>query len=105
MTQNQQAGEDPAVSEWRVQNKNELRASGQVQSLNRALKILIALGHHSEGLSLSSIARMVGLPTSTAHRLLTTLQNERFVVFDASRLKWRVGVQAHRVGQAYTGSE
>ncbi|MFN0194729.1 MAG: helix-turn-helix domain-containing protein [Aestuariivirga sp.] len=103
--ENSFAQQSPATDEWRVQSKNDLRASGQVQSLNRALKILLALGHHSEGLSLSAIARMVGLPTSTAHRLLTTLQNERFVVFDGSRLKWRVGVQAHRVGQAYTGTE
>ncbi|NJM31447.1 MAG: helix-turn-helix domain-containing protein [Rhizobiales bacterium] len=103
--ENSFAQQSPAPDEWRVQSKNDLRASGQVQSLNRALKIMLALGHHGEGLSLSAIARMVGLPTSTAHRLLTTLQNERFVVFDGSRLKWRVGAQAHRVGQAYSATE
>jgi IclR family acetate operon transcriptional repressor len=105
MMENSQIDQTPAASEWRVQSKTDLRASGQVQSLNRALKIMVALGHHGEGLSLSAIARMVGLPTSTAHRLLTTLQNERFVVFDGTRLKWRVGAQAHRVGQAYAGAE
>jgi IclR family acetate operon transcriptional repressor len=103
--QNLHAEQNNGADEWRVQSKHDLRASGQVQSLNRALKIMVALGHHGEGLSLSAIARMVGLPTSTAHRLLTTLQNERFVVFDGGRLKWRVGAQAHRVGQAYSAAE
>jgi IclR family acetate operon transcriptional repressor len=65
--------------EFRVPSKEILRASGQVQSLSRALKLLNALSYHASGLSLSEVAQEVGLPNSTAHRLLTTLQNERFV--------------------------
>jgi IclR family acetate operon transcriptional repressor len=91
-----------SATEWQVQSKTDLRASGQVQSLNRALKILVALAHHPEGLSLSALARLVGLPTSTAHRLLTTLQNEKFVRFDHARTRWHVGLQAFRVGQAFS---
>lgn len=88
-------------SAWKVASRDELRASGQVQSLNRALKLLIALSHHPAGLSLSALAREVGLPTSTAHRLLTTLQNERFVRFDRHKLTWQIGAEAARVGLAY----
>jgi IclR family acetate operon transcriptional repressor len=59
--------------ELRVPSKDVLRASGQVQSLSRALKLLNALSYHAPGLSLSEVAQEVGLPNSTAHRLLTTL--------------------------------
>ena len=62
----------------RVPSKELLRSSGQVQSLSRALKLLNALSYHPQGLSLSELAREVGLPNSTAHRLLTTLQNEQY---------------------------
>jgi IclR family acetate operon transcriptional repressor len=81
-----------------------LRASGQVQSLSRALKLLNALSYHAQGLSLSEVASEVGLPNSTAHRLLTTLQNERYVRFDTERSVWLIGVQAFRVGTAFSRS-
>ncbi len=80
------------------------RASGHVQSLSRALSLLNALSEHSQGLSLSAVAHEVGLPTSTAHRLLTTLQNERYVRFDADHSAWLVGVQAFRAGSAFLRS-
>jgi IclR family acetate operon transcriptional repressor len=75
-----------------------------VQSLSRALKLLNALSFHAQGLSLSEVAHEVGLPNSTAHRLLTTLQNERFVRFDTERSVWLIGVQAFRVGTAFVRS-
>lgn len=90
--------------DFRVASKESLRASGQVQSLSRALKLLNALSHHPQGLSLSEVAHHVGLPNSTAHRLLTTLQNERFVRFEADRSAWLIGVQAFRVGSAFVRS-
>jgi IclR family acetate operon transcriptional repressor len=90
--------------ELRVPSKEILRASGQVQSLSRALKLLNALSYHGSGLSLSEVAQEVGLPNSTAHRLLTTLQNERFVRFDAERSVWMIGVQAFRVGSTFVRS-
>jgi IclR family acetate operon transcriptional repressor len=98
-------GPDAARQEdFRVASKESLRASGQVQSLSRALKLLNALSHHAQGLSLSEVAHHVGLPNSTAHRLLTTLQNERFVRFEADRSAWLIGVQAFRVGSAFVRS-
>jgi IclR family acetate operon transcriptional repressor len=88
----------------RVPSKEALRASGQVQSLSRALKLLNALAVHSQGLSLSEVANHVGLPNSTAHRLLTTLQNERYVRFESERSVWLIGVQAFCVGAAFVRS-
>ncbi|MGI9372644.1 MAG: IclR family transcriptional regulator [Hyphomicrobiales bacterium] len=91
------------VSKHRI-SKESLRASGQVQSLSRALRLLNTLADYSQGLSLSEVAHSVGLPTSTAHRLLTTLQNERYVKFDSERSLWLIGVQAFRVGTAFMSS-
>ena len=101
MLENQVSDKDREAArreELRVPSKEILRASGQVQSLSRALKLLNALSYHASGLSLSEVAQEVGLPNSTAHRLLTTLQNERFVRFDTERSVWLIGVKAFRVG-------
>ena len=80
------------------------RASGQVQSLSRALWLMNALADCPQGLSLSEVAHRVQLPTSTAHRLLTTLQNERYVRFDSERSAWLIGVQAFQVGSTFVRS-
>ena len=92
------------VPEWRVPPKELLRSSGQVQSLSRALKLLSALAHHPGGLTLSETAEMVGLPASTTHRLLSTLQNERFVRHSGETGRWMVGLQAFRIGQSFAKS-
>ena len=97
-------GRQAAHSDLKVSSKEALRASGQVQSLSRALKLLNALAVHSQGLSLSEVAGFVGLPNSTAHRLLTTLQNERYVRFESERSLWLIGVQAFCVGAAFVRS-
>ena len=98
------SAEEARRNEVRIPSKESLRASGQVQSLSRALKLLNALSYYSQGLSLSEVALEVGLPNSTAHRLLTTLQNERYVRFDNERSVWMIGVQAFRVGSTFVRS-
>ena len=75
--------------------------SDQVQSLVRALTILNRLAAADEGVTLTEIGQQVGLSPSTAHRLLTTLQQERYVQFDAERKLWAVGVQAFVSGTAF----
>ena len=75
------------------------KRSGHTQSVSRALRLLSRLSEEENGMTLSELARSVGLAPSTAHRLLTTLQLERFVRFEDSR--WLVGVQAFNVGASY----
>ena len=75
------------------------KRSGHTQSVSRALRLLSRLSEEPNGMSLSELARAVELAPSTAHRLLTTLQLERFVRFEDSR--WLVGVQAFNVGSSY----
>lgn len=73
---------------------------GRVQSLVRAFGLLDELSK-SDGMTLSEIARLVGLPRSTAHRLLSTMEALRYVEFDRSTNNWSIGVQAFTVGAAF----
>ncbi|MEM7042513.1 MAG: IclR family transcriptional regulator C-terminal domain-containing protein [Pseudomonadota bacterium] len=77
------------------------KAPGQVQALTRALTIINTLAESGDGMILADIAQTVGLAPSTAHRLLTTMQQQRFVRFDPGSNLWQVGVQAFLVGNAF----
>lgn len=77
-------------------------AKGQlVQSLSRALNILTILGHSGRPMSLTDVAQAADLSPSTTHRLLTTLQQERYVRFDQGRRGWSVGLQAYMTGISF----
>lgn len=69
--------------------------------LARGLSILVALGGHPEGANGTEIARDVGLPVSTVHRLLATEVSLGFVSFDTSTKRYRLGFKvfelAHKV--------
>ena len=83
---------------------SEASRSGQVQSVTRAISILNALAIEENGLTLTELSQTVHLAPSTTHRLLTTLQQERFVRFDDQRSVWLVGLQAFAVGNAFVRS-
>jgi IclR family acetate operon transcriptional repressor len=76
-----------------------------VQSWVRAVTLLnrVAEGP-GDGCTLTVLAQQVGLPASTAHRLLTTLEQERYLGFDQERRLWSIGVQAFMTGAAFTKS-
>lgn len=74
---------------------------GRVQALSRALSLMSILARERDGASLTDAARAAGLAVSTTHRLLTTLQQDRFVSFDKESLRWSIGVQAFTVGTAF----
>jgi len=71
-----------------------------VQALERGIFLLQALAQNS-AVSLSDLAVQVGMPASSAHRLLMTLQQHDFVDFDENTQLWQVGIEAFRVGSAY----
>lgn len=89
------AGKSQASGKGRV-------GGDQVQSLVRALTLLNRIAESPDaGASLSEVAQQVGLPPSTAHRLLLTLEQERYVRFSANRRLWTIGVQAFVTGCAF----
>ncbi len=81
--------------------KSGSERAGQVQSLVRSLRLLNQVSESDDGISLTDVAHAVGLPPSTAHRLLSTLQQEGYVRFDHERMRWLVGVRAFVTGNAF----
>ena len=78
-------------------------ADGQgstVKALDRGLVLLKAMERVGKT-TLTELALQIGLPPSSAHRLLMTLQKHRFVEFDASTQEWMIGVEAFRIGNAF----
>src|SRR5437868_2059297 len=91
----------PSDPGFRAQPDQDPRDGG-VQSVDRALQIMEALAEDDEGYRLTDLAIRIGLPPSTAHRLLTTLENRRFVQFDREESKWHIGAQSFVVGSTFT---
>src|SRR5262245_12025756 len=60
----------------------EPQATDFVESLDRGLRLLQAIGSISAPMSLSEIARAASLPRATARRILFTLQHGGFVSSD-----------------------
>jgi len=65
------------------------------------MALLEALGEDEEGYRLTDLAIRTGLSISTAHRLLTTLEQRKFVEFDQSDNMWHVGRQSFSVGAVF----
>lgn len=84
-----------------IPKRSDSERSGQIQSVARAISVLNALAADEDGMTLTQIAHTVTLPPSTVHRLLTTLQQERYVRFDTERGAWQIGVQCFAVGNAF----
>ena len=76
-------------------------AENGVQSVARALALMRLLAQEDGGSRLSDVARAAGLPVSTAHRLLTTLEQQGFAQFEPASSLWHVGRDAFTVGLAY----
>lgn len=85
----------------RVMSDAKSKSAGQVRSLTRALSLLRHLAESSDGMSLTELSEAAGLPPSTTHRLLTTLEAERFVRPNGSTGLWQVGVSAFIVGASF----
>jgi len=74
---------------------------GSVQSLLRALDLLKVISGEADGLRLVEIAERSGFPTSTVHRLLTTLEERQFVFSDKDTKNWNIGSQCFAVGAGF----
>lgn len=78
------------------------RLGGRVQAVDRALILLEALAQDDRGLRLTELSKRTGLSLTTVHRLLTTLEQRRFVQFSPADSAWHVGLQAFAVGSAFS---
>ena len=67
----------------------------EVQSVKRAMAILDTLAISPKGLTVTDLAGLVHLPTSTTHRLLTTMESGHYVHFECVSRCWALGKQLH----------
>lgn len=75
-----------------------------VQSLTRGLTILEALSDVEGGATLTDIAQKVGLPASTTHRLLNTLEKMDYVHQTGELGLWTIGLKTFTVGSAFVSN-
>jgi IclR family transcriptional regulator, acetate operon repressor len=94
--------EQPAKKRPRGRPKSQATelTGGTIAALDRGIKLLITLAKEGE-LSLTDLALSVGMPPSTAHRVLGTLEKHGFVELDVTTQQWAIGVEAFRVGNSY----
>lgn len=76
------------------------KEAGSIQVLDRAIGIMEAVSA-VDGMTLTSIAHQTGTTTSTAHRILTTLEANGLVTMDRERKLWFVGVTAFQIGNGF----
>jgi DNA-binding IclR family transcriptional regulator len=69
------------------------------QTLARGISILSALREAPDGLSVAELVRVLGLPRAIVTRLLTTLEDARYVERTASR-SYRLGPELIALGKA-----
>jgi IclR family acetate operon transcriptional repressor len=77
--------------------------------LGKGMQVLVALGRHPEGVSLSRLAEELGFPVSTTHRLLQAMLAAGFVGVDDERRTYELGLTvfqlSHQVARVRTLSE
>jgi DNA-binding IclR family transcriptional regulator len=88
----------------RIAGRPEVRARAQepgaegLKSLRKAMRILECFSFREPRLSLTDIARKVGLPLSTTHRILATLRGAGVVEQEGGRDLYRLGVKLLELG-------
>lgn len=91
---------EPKRSRGRPKSQFRESSAGTLQSLDRALGILVAVSR-SDRATLTDLSLSQGVPTATTHRILTTLQKHGFVTFNEQRQEWGIGIEAYRTGAAF----
>lgn len=79
-------------------------ATGQVQSLQRGLRLLELIAEAHGSVALTDLAQQAGLPNSTTHRLLSTMQQQGFVQQVGDLGLWTIASHAFFVGSSFLQS-
>ncbi len=69
-------------------------------AVSRALSVLDRLAHSRRGLSISELSRMLEVPKSSAHRILTALRRTGCVTRDINDRKYRFGLRLLSLSRA-----
>lgn len=69
-----------------------------INSIDRALDIIILLYHERREMGISEIAKELGLYKSTVHRTLITLENKGFIQQNVDNGKYWFGIKLYAIG-------
>lgn len=67
--------------------------------MGRAIRLLVLVGEHPHGITLSELARASGVAVSTAHRLVNSLCREGLVEFETAGKRYKPGLRLFQLGQ------
>ncbi|MFE1360082.1 IclR family transcriptional regulator [Streptomyces harbinensis] len=67
--------------------------------VGRAIRLLVLVGEHPHGITLSELSRASGVPVSTAHRLVNALCREGLVDFETAGKRYKPGLRLFQLGQ------
>ncbi|MFD7510534.1 IclR family transcriptional regulator [Streptomyces sp. NPDC059853] len=67
--------------------------------VGRAIRLLVLVGEHPHGITLSELSRASGVPVSTAHRLVNALCREGLVDLETAGKRYKPGLRLFQLGQ------
>lgn len=70
-------------------------------SVDQVFDVLAVVGAGPDPLGVAEVARRVGLPTSTAHRVLVTLLDADYLMRDATGTKYQLGIMADELADSF----
>ncbi|MGB3414089.1 MAG: IclR family transcriptional regulator [Microbacteriaceae bacterium] len=68
-----------------------------MNAVNRTLKVLSLIAENNKTMTLSQVSEELALPLATAHRLLKTLEQEKFISRDPVTLEYSPGKKIFRI--------
>ncbi len=74
-------------------------ASTTVPAVERAIEILEALDSSARGLTISQLSLKLGIPRSTAHILIATLERAGYVVRQPGQKTYQLGMRVYHLGR------
>jgi IclR family KDG regulon transcriptional repressor len=84
----------------KVKGRNSgVRTKKPVKSLLKALRVLDTLGDCPGGLGITDLSTALKAPKSTVHRLVSTLEAARYVIFDPPTSKYSLGNRVAKLGE------
>ncbi|MFF5496788.1 IclR family transcriptional regulator [Streptomyces aquilus] len=78
---------------------SEVPADVPSDVVGRAIRLLVLVGEHPHGITLSELARASGVAVSTAHRLVNSLCREGLVEFETAGKRYKPGLRLFQLGQ------
>ena len=67
-------------------------------NVDKTLSVLEAVAQNSKGLSLADLVKSVGIPKTTAFRILEILSAREYVTWNNENEKYYIGIKALEIG-------